>query len=49
MQLAMRNRVAGARVSSRSVAAVRPARVMSCNAYKVTLQTPAGSKTIEVG
>lgn len=42
------SRFSGARVAARKVAAVRPATRMSVMAFKVTLQTPSGDKTIEV-
>lgn len=40
--------VSGARVATRrTVQAARPARRMTCMAFKVTLKTPSGDKTIE--
>ncbi len=43
------SRFAGARVATRSVRAAKPtARTVQAMAFKVTLKTPSGDKTIEV-
>lgn len=52
MQALRARSVAGARVGKatrafRAAPVARPARKMSCMAYKVTLKTPSGEQTIE--
>jgi len=50
MATIMRKGFTGARVASRTVRAAKPARVASVKAmaFKVTLETPSGTKVIEV-